>query len=164
LNNRGVANTAKNKKGYFMSNNKLSHTAWVCKYHVVWVPKYRRKIIYGRLRKEIGYILRKLCEYKGIRIVEAKACSDHIHMCLEIPPKYAVSQIIGYIKGKSTMMIFEKFSKLRKNFKGNSFWARGYYVNTVGLEEEKVRNYIKNQETEDMLNDKYGLPDPSNLF
>ena len=85
-------------------------------------------------------------------------------MCLAIPPKYAVSKVIGYLKGKSTMMIFEKFSKSRKNFKGNSFWARGYYVNTVGLDEEKVRNYIKNQETEDMLNDKYELPDPSNLF
>lgn len=147
-----------------MSSNKLSHTSWECKYHVVWVPKYRRKVIYGRLRKEIGFILRKLCEYKGVKIVEGKACSDHIHMCLEIPPKYSVSQIIGYLKGKSTMMIFEKFSKLRKNFKGNSFWARGYYVNTVGLDEAKVRNYIKNQEAEDMINDKYGLPDPSNLF
>ena len=147
-----------------MLHNKLSHTVWVCKYHVVWVPKYRRKIIYGQLRKEIGYILRKLCEYKGIRIVEAKACPDHIHMCLEIPPKYAISQIIGYLKGKSTMMIFEKFSSLKRNFKGNSFWARGYYVSTVGLDEAKVREYIKNQEVEEMINDKYERPDPSNLF
>jgi putative transposase len=147
-----------------MSNNKLSHTTWECKYHIVWVPKYRRKIIYGKLRKEIGYILRKLCEYKGVRIIEAKACIDHIHMCLEIPPKYSISQIIGYLKGKSTMMTFEKFSKLKRNFKGNSFWARGYYVNTVGLDEAKVREYIKNQETEDMMNDKYEVPDPSDLF
>lgn len=147
-----------------MSNNKLSHTTWECKYHIVWVPKYRRKIIYGKLRKEIGYILRKLCEYKGIRIIEAKACIDHIHMCLEIPPKYSISQIIEYLKGKSTMMTFAKFSKLKRNFKGNSFWARGYYVNTVGLDEAKVREYIKNQETDDMMNDKYEVPDPSDLF
>jgi putative transposase len=153
-----------NKEENKMSNNKLSHTVYECKYHVVWVPKYRRKIIYGKLRKEIGIILRKLCEYKGIRIIEARACLDHIHMCLEIPPKYAISQIIGYLKGKSTMMIFEKFSNLKRNFKGNSFWARGYYINTVGLDEAKVREYIKNQETDDMINDKYEVPDQSNLF
>lgn len=126
-----------------MFSNKLSHTVWECKYHVVWVPKYRRKVIYGKLRKEIGYILRKLCEYKGIGIIEAKACSDHIHMCLTIPPKYSVANIIGYLKGKSTMIIFEKFSRLKSNFKDNAFWARGYYVNTIGLDEQRVRKYIK---------------------
>ncbi len=147
-----------------MSSNKLSHTVWEWKYHVVWVPKYRRKIVYGRLRKEIGFILRRLSEYKGVTIIEATACVDHIHMCLSIPPKYSISQIMGYLKGKSTMMIFEKFSKLKRNFKGNSFWARGYYVNTVGLDEAKVREYINNQEIEDMANDKYELPDPNDLF
>jgi len=147
-----------------LSSNKLSHTSWECKYHVVWIPKYRRKIIYGNLKREIGFILRKLCEYKGIEIIEATACRDHIHMCLAIPPKYAVSNIIGYLKGKSTMMIFEKHSKLRSNFKGQSFWARGYYVNTVGLDETKIRQYIKNQETHDMISDKTEAPDPSNLF
>ena len=116
-----------------LTSNKLSHTSWECKYHVVWIPKYRRKVIYGKLKREIGFILRKLCEYKGIEIIEATACSDHIHMCLSIPPKHAVANIVGYLKGKSTMMIFEKFSKLRSSFKGYSFWARGYYVNTVGL-------------------------------
>lgn len=129
-----------------MVSNKLSHTVWECKYHIVFVPKYRRKIVYGRLRKEIGYILRKLCEYKGVEIIEAKACLDHIHMCISIPPKYSVANIVGYLKGKSTMIIFESFSKLKSNFKGNNFWVRGYYVDTVGLNEEKIKEYIKNQE------------------
>ena len=147
-----------------MSTNKLSHTAWECKYHVVFIPKYRRKVIYGQLRKEIGYILRKLCEYKGIEIIEASACIDHIHMCLSIPPKYSVSTVMGYLKGKSTMMIFEKFSQLRSNFKGHHFWARGYYVCTVGRDEAKIREYIKNQEQVEIIQDKYELPDKSNLF
>lgn len=135
-----------------MSNN-LAHSKWDCKYHIIWIPKYRRKVIYGKLRKEIGTILRRLCEYKGIEIIEGKACVDHLHICLSIPPKYSVSSIVGYLKGKSAIMIFEKFSRLRKNFRGHSFWARGYYVSTVGLDEAKVRNYIKNQEDYDKNGD-----------
>ena len=135
-----------------MSNN-LVHSKWDCKYHIIWIPKYRRKVIYGKLRKEIGTILRRLCEYKGIEIIEGKACVDHLHICLSIPPKYSVSSIVGYLKGKSAIMIFEKFSRLRKNFRGHSFWARGYYVSTVGLDEAKVRNYIKNQEDYDKTGD-----------
>jgi putative transposase len=145
-------------------SNKLSHTVYECKYHVVWVPKYRRKVIYGKLRIEIGKTLRRLCEFKGVKIVKASACIDHIHMCVTIPPKYSVSQIVGYLKGKSTMIVFERFSKLRRNFKGNSFWARGYYVSTVGLDEARVKEYIKNQETYDLGNDKYDTPDPDDLF
>ncbi len=133
--------------------NKLAHTVWECKYHVVWIPKYRRKVIYGKLRKDIGSILRRLCDYKGIEIVEATACVDHIHMCLSIPPKHSVSSIVGYLKGKSAIEIFERHSKLRQNFRGHHFWARGYYVSTVGLDEAKVRNYIKNQESGDRLGD-----------
>jgi putative transposase len=152
------------KKGEELASNRLSHTVWECKYHVVWVPKYRRKIIYGKLRKEIVYILRRLCEYKGVEIIEGKACIDHIHICLSIPPKYSVSNIIGYLKGKSTMIIFEKFSKLKNNFKGNSFWARSYYVNRVGLNEKQVREYIKNQETKEMVQDKYEMPDSRDYF
>lgn len=133
----------------------LAHTSWECKYHVVWVPKRRRRVIYGRLRQEIGRILRKLCEYKGIEIIEAKACSDHIHMCLGIPPKYSVSSVIGYLKGKSAILIFERFSTLKKNFRGHSFWARGYYVNTVGLDEAKVRKYIQEQDESDRITDEY---------
>ena len=134
-------------------SNKLSHSKWECKYHIIWIPKYRRKVIYGKLRKEIGIILRRLCEYKGIEIIEGKACVNHIHICLSIPPKYSVSSIVGYLKGKSAIIIFEKFSHLRKNFKGHSFWARGYYVSTVGLDEARVKNYIKNQEDYDKNGD-----------
>jgi len=133
----------------------LSHTVWECKYHVVWVPKNRRKVIYGQLRREVVTVLRKLCEYKGVKILEGKACIDHIHLCISIPPKYAVSTIAGYLKGKSTMVVFEKFSKLKRNFKGHSFWARGYYVSTVGLDEARIRKYIQDQETNDSIADKY---------
>ena len=140
----------------------LSHTVWECKYHVVWVPKKRRKVVYGTLRKELGMILRRLCEYKGVGVVEGTLCADHIHMCLSIPPKYSVATVLGYLKGKSAMIIFEKYSRLKKNFKGHSFWARGYYVSTVGLDEAKILKYIKNQEIKEEVEDKYDsdLSDP----
>jgi len=140
----------------------LSHTVWECKYHVVWVPKKRRKIVYGKLRQELGTILRRLCEYKGVAVVEGTLCIDHIHMCLSIPPKYSVATIMGYLKGKSAMIVFEKYSRLKKNFKDHSFWARGYYVSTVGLDEAKIRRYIQNQEITDTIQDKYDsdLSDP----
>jgi putative transposase len=141
----------------------LSHTVWECKYHVVWVPKKRRKVIYGTLRKELGTILRRLCEYKGVGVVEGTLCIDHIHLCISIPPKYSVSTILGYLKGKSAMILFEKYSRLKKNFKGHSFWARGYYVSTVGLDEAKIRKYIKEQEINDAVEDKYDS-DLSNPF
>lgn len=133
----------------------LSHTTWECKYHIVWVPKNRRKVVYGKLKLDIGKIIRKLCEYKQIEVIEGTACADHIHMCLSIPPKYAVSTIVGYLKGKSTMILFERYSYLRRNFRGHHFWARGYYVSTVGLDEQKIRNYIKNQQEEDTIEDRY---------
>ncbi|MBW1995429.1 MAG: IS200/IS605 family transposase [Deltaproteobacteria bacterium] len=133
----------------------LSHTVWECKYHFVWVPKKRRKIIYGKLRNELGVILRRLCKFKGLEVVEGTLCIDHIHMCVAIPPKYSVASIVGYLKGKSAMIIFEKYSRLKRNFKGHSFWARGYYVSTVGLDEAKIRNYIKNQELNESIEDKY---------
>ncbi len=135
--------------------NTLAHTAQECKYHVVWIPKNRRKVVYGKLKRDIGKIIRRLCEYKQIEVVEGTACADHIHMCLSIPPKYAVSAIVGYLKGKSTMILFEKYSHLRRNFLGHHFWARGYYVNTVGLDEQKIRQYIKNQQEKDAVEDKY---------
>jgi len=133
----------------------LSHTVWECKYHIVWVPKKRRKIIYGKLRKELKEILKRLCKYKGVKVVEGSMCIDHIHICLEIPPKYSVSTIVGYLKGKSAMIMFEKYSRLKRNFKGHSFWARGYYVSTVGLDEAKVRKYIKNQDINESVEDRY---------
>ena len=141
----------------------LSHTVWECKYHVVWVPKKRRKIVYGKLRKEIGEILRRLSEYKGVEVIEGKACIDHIHICLAIPPKNSVSTIVGYLKGKSAMIVFEKYSRLKQNFRGHQFWAKGYYVNTVGLDEAKVRKYIQEQEESETIEDKYDS-DLSNPF
>jgi putative transposase len=141
----------------------LSHTVWECKYHVVWAPKRRRKVIYGRLRREVVGILKRLCEYKGVEIIEGKACLDHIHLCLSIPPKYSVAGIVGYLKGKSSMIIFEQFSKLKKNFKGHHFWARGYYVSTVGLDEGKIKKYIRDQEEIELTEDKWDT-DLSNPF
>lgn len=140
----------------------LSHTVWECKYHIVWVPKKRRKIIFGKLRQELRTILKRLCKYKGVEVIEGTMCIDHIHICLAIPPKYSVSTIVGYLKGKSAMIIFEKYSRLKRNFKGHSFWARGYYVSTVGLDEAKIRKYIKNQDINESIEDKYDsdLSDP----
>ena len=140
----------------------LSHTVWECKYHIVWVPKKRRKIIYGKLRQELRAILKRLCQYKGVEVIEGTMYIDHIHMCLAIPPKYSVSTMVGYLKGKSAMIVFEKYSRLKRNFKGHSFWARGYYVSTVGLDEAKIRKYIKNQEINESIEDKYDddLSDP----
>ncbi len=133
----------------------LAYTVWECKYHIIWVPKNRRKILCGKLRKEVGTIIRKLCEYKGVEVIEGKACIDHLHVCLAIPPKYSISTIVGDLKGKSAMIVFEKYSGLKKNFRGHSFWARGYYVRTVGLDEARVRKYIQEQEENESIQDRY---------
>ncbi len=143
--------------------NTLSHTVWECKYHVVWVPKKRRKVIYGRLRQEIVRILKRLCEYKKIEIIEGKACIDHLHLCLSIPPKYSVAGMLGYLKGKSSMILFEEFRKLKKNFKGHHFWARGYYVSTVGLDEGAIKKYIRDQDENESIEDRWNT-DLSNPF
>lgn len=131
----------------------LSHTRWNCKYHIVFIPKCRRKIIYGQLRKDIGSIIRKLCEREEVEIIEAHACIDHIHLLVKIPPKTSVSRFIGYLKGKSALMIFDRHANLRYKFGQRSFWAKGYYVSTVGINESTIKNYIKNQESEDRLRD-----------
>ena len=135
-------------------DSSLSHTRWNCKYHIVFIPKYRRKAIYGKLRADIVQILRQLCEYKGVEILEAHAMSDHIHMLVTIPPKLAVSNFMGYLKGKSTLMIFERHANLKYKYGNRNFWAKGYYVSTVGLNKETVAEYIRNQEQEDMMHDK----------
>ena len=137
----------------------LEHTKWNCRYHIVWSPKYRRKIIYGKYRQEIGKILRKLCEYKGVEIVEANACVDHIHTCLKIPPKYSAAQIMGYLKGKSSLMLFERFQNLKYKFENRTFWCKGYYVSTVGLNEETIKKYIRNQQDHDKATDNIKRPD-----
>jgi putative transposase len=141
----------------------LAHTVWGCKYHIVWVPKRRRKVIFGKLRREIGTIIRRLCKYKGIEMMEGNTGADHIHILVSIPPKYSVATITGYLKGKSAMIVFEQYSNLRKNFKGHNFWARGYYVSTVGLDEAKVRKYIRDQGDNETIEDKYDR-DLSNPF
>lgn len=132
-----------------MDKNSLSHTSWNCKYHIVFAPKYRRQIIYGKIKKEVGKILRTLCERKGVEIIEAEACADHIHMLVSIPPKYSVSEFMGYLKGKSSLMIFDKFANMKYRYGNRQFWCRGYYVNTVGGNKEAVAKYIRNQLEED---------------
>ena len=132
-----------------LDTNSLAHTKWECKYHIVFAPKYRRQVIYGRIREGIGKMLRKLCEYKGIEIHEAEACKDHIHMLVSIPPKYSVSQIMGYLKGKSSLMIFEKYANMKYKYGNRHFWCRGYYVSTVGRNKKAIEQYIRNQIQED---------------
>ena len=136
-----------------MNSQKLSHSSWECKYHVVFIPKYRKKILYGQLRQYVGDIIRMMAKQKECIIEEGHVCADHIHMLISIPPKYAVSQVIGYIKGKSAIYIARNFTGYKMNFGGQKFWARGYYVSTVGREEQVIRDYIKNQEEEDRKED-----------
>ena len=131
----------------------LAHSKWNCKYHVVFAPKYRRMVIYSKIRADIGKILRKLCEQKGIEILEAETCPDHIHMLIAIPPKYSVAQIMGYLKGKSSLMIFDRHANLKYKYGNRHFWCRGYYVDTVGRNEKVIREYIKNQTEEDCMAD-----------
>ena len=131
----------------------LSHTRWNCKYHIVFIPKYRRKAIYGKLRSDIGQIIRQLCSYKGVEIIEAHAMPDHIHMLVRIPPKIAVSNFMGYLKGKSSLMIFERHANLKYEYGNRNFWAKGFFVSTVGLDTKKVQEYIRDQEKEDMMHD-----------
>ena len=138
-------------------NNSLAHTKWNCKYHVVLAPKYRRQAIYGELRAEIGQILRKLCEQKGIEIIEANACPDHIHMLISIPPKISVAYAIGYLKGKSSLMIFDRHANLKYKYGNRHFWCRGYYVDTVGRNKEAIRKYIQNRLQEDIAVDQISI-------
>ncbi len=140
-----------------MDKNTLSHTTWNCKYHIVFAPKYRRQVIYGKIKTDIGQILRKLCEYKGIEIIAAEACPDHIHMLVSIPPKYSVSQIVGYLKGKSALMIFDRHANLKYKYGNRQFWCRGYYVDTVGRNKKAIEEYIKNQLQEDIARDQLSM-------
>ena len=134
-----------------LDTSSLAHTQWECKYHIVFAPKYRRQIIYGKIKMDIGQMLRKLCEYKGVEIIEAEACKDHIHMLLSIPPKYSVSQIMGYLKGKSSLMIYEKYANLKYKYGNRHFWCRGYYVDTVGKNTKAIAAYIQHQLEEDRM-------------
>ena len=138
---------------YSNDSQSLSHTKWNCKYHIVFAPKYRRQEIYGKLREDIGKILHQLCEMKKVEIIEAEACPDHIHLLVSIPPSLSVSQFVGYLKGKSSLMIFDRHANLKYKYGNRHFWCRGYYVDTVGRNKERIAEYIRNQLQEDIMND-----------
>ena len=131
------------------NNISLAHTLWNCKYHVVFAPKYRRKVFYGSKRLEIGAKLRRLCEFKGVTIIEAEVCPDHVHMLLEIPPKMSVSGFMGYLKGESSLMIYQRWGNMKFKYRNREFWCRGFYVDTVGKNTKKIKEYISNQLKED---------------
>lgn len=140
-----------------MDSKSLSHTYWNCKYHIVFAPKYRRREIYGKLRTDIGKILRMLCQRKEIEIIEAEGCPDHIHMLVKIPPKYSVAQVVGYLKGKSSLIIFDRHANLKYKYGNRHFWCRGYYVDTVGKNSKRIEEYVRNQLQEDVMEDKISL-------
>ena len=147
-----------------LDTSSLAHTQWECKYHIVFAPKYRRQIIYGKIKQDIGQMIRKLCEYKGVEIIEAEACKDHIHMLVSIPPKYSVSQFMGYLKGKRVLRIFDKHANLKYQFGNRYFWAEGYYVSTVGLNEATIKKYIQEQESHDIAMDKLSVKEYEDPF
>ena len=142
----------------------LAHSKWNCKYHIVFAPKYRRKVFYGEKRAEIGKILRELCNWKKVNIINAEVCPDHVHMLVEIPSKYSVSSFMGFLKGKSSIMIYEKWGNMKFAYRNREFWCKGYYVDTVGKNKEKIRDYIKKQLEEDKLGTQLCLPYPGSPF
>ena len=154
------------KGGYFMANktNSLSSTTWMCKYHIVFIPKYRRKAIYGQYRESLREIIRTLCKYKGVEILEGHMMTDHVHLLLSIPPKMSVSSFMGYLKGKSALMMFDKHANLKNKFGNRHFWAEGYYVSTVGLNESTIRKYIEDQEKHDIALDKLSVKEYEDPF
>ena len=147
--------------------NEVKHTAhssYRCEYHIVFAPKYRRKVVYGEIKKDIGEILRKLCEEKKVEIIEAEACPDHIHMLVSIPPYLSIAQFVGFLKGKSSLMIFDRHANLKYKFGNRHFWAEGYYVSTVGLNEATIRKYIQEQEKHDIALDKLSVKEYEDPF
>lgn len=142
----------------------LAHTKWLCKYHIVFSPKYRRKIIFAKIRESIGVIFRDLCKYKGVEILEGHLMPDHVHMLVSIPPKISVSNFMGYLKGKSSLMIFDKHANLKYKFGNRKFWAEGYFVSTVGLNEATICKYIRQQEKHDIMQDKLPPREYENPF
>ena len=147
-----------------MDTQSLAHSKWNCKYHIVFATKYRRQIIYGKIKADIGKIIRKLCEHKGVEIIEANACSDHIHMLVSIPPKISVSSFMGYLKGKSSLMIFDRHANLKYKYGNRQFWCKGYYVDTVGRNKKAIQEYIKNQLQEDIALDQISLKEYMDPF
>lgn len=146
------------------ANNSLAHTKWMCKYHIVFTPKYRRKVIFNQYKESIAKILRQLCQYKGVEIIEGHLMPDHVHMLVSIPPKYSVAQFMGYLKGKSALMLFDKHANLKYKFGNRHFWAEGYYVSTVGLNEATIKKYIQDQEKHDIAMDKLSVKEYEDPF
>ena len=144
--------------------NSLAHTTWNCKYHIVFAPKYRRLVFFGQKRKEIGAILRQLCEWKNVEIVEAEVCPDHIHMLVKIPPKESVSGFIGFLKGKSSLLIYQKYANMIFKYRDRTFWCRGYCVDTVGKNTQKIKEYIANQLKEDKLTEQMTITEVIDPF
>ena len=147
-----------------MDKDSLAHSKWNCKYHIVFAPKYRRQIVYKQISADIGQIIRALCARKGIEILEAEAMPDHIHLYVKIPPKYSVSEVMGYLKGKSSLMIFDRHANLRYKYGNRHFWCRGYYVDTVGRNEKAIQEYVRNQLQEDIAADQISLKEFSDPF
>lgn len=164
--NRVVQALLQERKGDFMANKNydLAHTKWMCKYHIVFTPKYRRKIIYNQLKSDIRDILKQLCSYKGVEIIEGHLMPEHIHMLVSIPPKMSVSSFMGYLKGKSALMIFDRHANLKYKFGNRHFWSEGYYVSTVGLNEATIKKYIQDQEKYDIMQDKLSVKEYEDPF
>lgn len=154
----------KNRRKVSLMAESLAHTKWLCKYHIVFTPKYRRKIIYNEMRADIKGIIKDLCKWKGVEIIEGHMMSDHVHLLISIPPKYSVSQVMGYLKGKSAMMIFDRHSNLKYKFGNRHFWAEGYYVSTVGLNEKTIAKYIREQDKHDQIMDRISTKELENPF
>lgn len=155
---QGLLTAKKTEEDFVMKDiQSLAHSKWNCKYHIVFAPKYRRQIIYGKLKAEIGKILRELCERKDVEIIEANACPDHIHMLVSIPPSMSVADFVGYLKGKSALLIFDRFANLKYRYGNRHFWCRGYYVDTVGRNKTIITEYIRNQLQEDIANDQVSM-------
>ena len=144
--------------------NSLAHTTWNCKYHIVFAPKYRRKVFFGQKRKEIGAILSSLCEWKQVEISEAEVCPDHIHMLVKIPPKLSVASFVGFLKGKSSILIYQKFANMKFKYRNREFWCRGYYVDTAGKNDIKIKEYIANQLKEDKMMEQMTIQEINNPF
>ena len=147
-----------------MDENSIAHTPWECKYHIVFAPKFRRKEIYGQLKKDIGQIIRMLCERRGVELIAGECCPDHIHIFVRIPPKEAVADFVGYLKGKSTLMIFDRHAYLKYKYGNRHFWCRGYYVDTVGKNAKKIEEYIRNQLYDDKINDQISIAEHYDPF
>ena len=147
-----------------MDNKSLSHTRWKCQYHIVFIPKYRKKVLYGKVREDVREIISTLCKYKSVEIIAGAVCIDHVHLSVAIPPKLSVSDFMGYLKGKSSLMLYEQFGDLKFKYRNREFWCRGYYVDTVGKNTAKIQDYIKHQLEEDKMGEQLSIPYPGSPF